>query len=248
MEAIVDKAWIEKQLETLPLWQQSAYISFASMIADDDNKYPCIPGKQGYVSNHLRFSFASDPRELHTATLVAKALKEYGVCSRDAGKYTSLAIFFETPEYMIETYGVEEYRMLFWSVLNQISSLDEKEWPEHMPTDPSNHHWEFCFQGEPYFAFCATPAHQFRKSRYFSTFLIAFQPRWVFDEINDSTSSGRNMKNLIRQRLLEYDNVPEHPDLKWYGQKDNYEWKQYFLSDDESSASSCPFLRMNPRN
>lgn len=245
---IVDKSWIEKHLYTLPLWQQSAYTAFASMFTDVDNKYPCIPGQQGYVSNHLRFSFASDPREAHAAHEVASALQEYGAYSRDVGKYTSLAIFFETPKYMIDNYDVEDYRVLFWSVLNQVSSLDDKEWPEHISIDPYNHHWEFCFQGEPYFAFCATPAHRLRKSRYFSTFLIAFQPRWVFDGINDSTSTGRNMKKLIRQRLSEYDDVPEHPDLKWYGQKDNYEWKQYFLSDDESSASRCPFLRMKPRN
>ena len=99
--------------------------------------------------------------------------------------------------------------------------------------NPAHHKWEFCFDEEPYFVFCATPAHTLRKSRHFPFLLLAFQPRWVFEEINNSTAFGHKMKKLIRKRLIEYDAIPCHPDLKWYGQEDNHEWKQYFLSDDD---------------
>src|SRR5438067_1081398 len=98
------------------------------MIADDKNTYPCIPARQGFLSNNLRFSFVGDPREVSSAKELADALREYGKCSRDAGKYTSLAIFFETPEEILEDYDVEDYRELFWSVLNKVTTFDEKEW------------------------------------------------------------------------------------------------------------------------
>lgn len=58
--------------------------------------------------------------------------------------------------------------------------------------------------------------------------MVTFQPRWVFDDLNGSTAFGRNMSRLIRSRLEAYDQAPIHPQLGWYGGKDNREWKQYF--------------------
>lgn len=247
MKGLLEKSWIDEQFETLPLWQQTAYTSFSSMLADDDNTFPCVPARHGFLSNHLRFNFIGDPRELSSINDLANSLRIFGKCSRDAGKNTSLAIFLETPEDMIKNYNWEDYRKLFWSILNKLTTFDEKDWPEDIPTDPSHHKWEFCFDGEPYFVFCATPAHSLRKSRHFPSLFIAFQPRWVFEEINNSTDFGRKMKKLIRKRLVAYDGIPGHPDLKWYGQEDNHEWKQYFLSDDASSTSKCPFMRLKSK-
>ncbi len=75
----------------------------------------------------------------------------------------------------------------------------------------------------------------------FLFFMVTFQPRWVFDDLNGSTAFGRNMSRLIRSRLEAYDQAPIHPQLGWYGGKDNREWKQYFLRDDEKQVSKCPF-------
>ncbi|QCT04810.1 hypothetical protein E6C60_4105 [Paenibacillus algicola] len=244
MEILVDKKELEAQLDTLPPWKREAFTSFASIIADSDNTYPCIPGRQGFLMNHLRYAFIGDPRNPGSAEQLAQALGAYGEISRSTGNYASLAVFVETPEELLQDSTVEDYRSLFWKLLNEVTSLDPREWPEGIPTDPTDPGWEFCFQGEPYFAFCATPAHVERRSRHFPGMLLAFQPRWVFDEMNASTVLGRKMKQLIRKRLVEYDGFPGHPDLKWYGQDDNHEWKQYFLSDDNSSPSKCPFNRM----
>nr|WP_221301804.1 YqcI/YcgG family protein [Texcoconibacillus texcoconensis] len=231
-------------MKTLSSWKQEAFRSFSSTIADDENTYPCVPGRHGFLTNNLRFSFISDPREESSAEELVNALEEYGSISRDTGNYASLVVFVETPKDMVERYDVEDYRELFWTVINNVTSFDPKEWPEDIPSDPSDHKWEFCFNGEAYFVFCATPAHEVRKSRQFPCLLLAFQPRWVFNEINDSTVFGRKMKEQIRKRLLEYDGISVHPDLKWYGEEDNNEWKQYFISDDDSSPSKCPFTRM----
>ncbi|WP_349409840.1 YqcI/YcgG family protein [Pseudalkalibacillus sp. SCS-8] len=238
------KSWLDANLASMEDWKQSAFKHFGDMIADKENTYPCIPGRQGFLSDNLRFGFVKDPRGQDAIRDVASLLKSYGEISKDTGKYASLVVFFETPIDMLDTYSVEQYETLFWSVLNRVSEIDEMEWPADIPTDPAHHEWEYCFHGEPYFAFCATPAHTFRKSRRFPCFMLAFQPRWVFDEINDSTLFGRKMKKAIRKRLAAYDDVPIHPDLKWYGQTDNHEWKQYFLSDDERRPSKCPYTYM----
>lgn len=247
MAALMQKTWLDEHAHTLPQWQRDAYQAFVSTIADDANTYPCVPGRQGFLTNNLRFCFIGDPRCTEAAQQLAKTLQAYGKCSRDTGKFASLVVFCETPKAILENYDVEGFRQLFWSLLNHMTTFDEKAWPADIPTDPHHHKWEFCFDGEPYFAFCATPAHDTRKSRHFPCFLLAFQPRWVLDEINENTPFGRKIKNVIRQRLVKYDGIPGHPDLKWYGNEDNYEWKQYFISDDDTSPSKCPFHRMRDK-
>lgn len=245
MGSLYEKLWIDEHLHTLPGWQQAAYRSFANLLpVNDDNAYPCIPARRGFLTNQLRFGFVSNPLDQRSTGQLASALSEYGSSSREAGPFTSLVVFFETPAELFQEYGVENYRTLFWSLLNRISDLDPQAWPIDIPTDPAHHQWEFCYQGEPYFVFCATPAHQYRRSRHFPCLLMAFQPRWVLENMNDSSAFGAGIQKLIRKRLADYDETPIHPDLKWYGQEDNREWKQYFLSDDESSPSKCPFHRM----
>lgn len=244
MSHLNTKIWLDDHLNELPYWQQDAFIQFKSMIADPEGAYPCIPGRQGFLSNNLRFGFVPDPRNDQAILEVAQLLQQYGEISRNTGKYASLVLFFETPQDMAASFSIEHYEQLFWSVLSRVSAIDTVPWPEHISTDPSHHSWEFCYNGTPYFAFCATPAHTLRRSRHTPYFVIAFQPRWVFEEINDSTAFGRNMKKLIRNKLVEYDGIPAHPSLKWYGQEDNQEWKQYFLRDDESVPSKCPYLAM----
>ncbi|WP_394176038.1 YqcI/YcgG family protein [Guptibacillus hwajinpoensis] len=238
------KSWFEQHGDCLEDWQRSTYKDFVNMMGDEENPYPCIPGMQGFISDTLRFGYAGSPTDEGSHKQLAKLLKQYGKVSRDTGKYASLVVFFDSREMVKEEATIDEYQNQFWTILNQVHKLDEQEWPEHIPKEPHHHEWEFCFDGEPYFAFCATPAHVIRKSRQFPTFLIAFQPRWVFDEINASTTFGQKLKRAIRKRLVAYDGVDPHPALKWYGQQDNYEWEQYFLHDNDSSLSKCPFTAM----
>jgi len=239
------KSWLEQHTSDLAAWQQRAFKEFTTMLTHESEPYPCIPGRQGYLSDHLRFGFIAEPDSPFAAQELALLLKQYGECSRDTGKYASLVVFTQPSALAIEC-SIEQYEETFWTLMNNTSSYDQKEWPADISRDPSEASWEFCFDGLPYFTFCATPAHITRKSRHFSSFLLAFQPRWVFAEINDSTPFGRHMKKAIRTRLVEYDGIPAHPSLNWYGQKENLEWKQYYLRDDEKAPAQCPFARMKP--
>ena len=237
------KKWLEENGSRLEEWEYGAFQSFQSMMGDPDHLYPCIPGKQGFENDSLRFGFVGCPEEDHSCMQLGELLKKYGEISRETGKYASLVVFFDSREFAKEA-TIEDFEATFWSILNKVHALDDAPWPEHIPMEPEDHEWEFCFNEEPYFAFCATPAHVIRKSRHFPYFLIAFQPRWVFDEINASTTFGQKLKRAIRKRLTTYDGADPHPSLKWYGQEDNHEWEQYFLNDDTSSASKCPFTAM----
>lgn len=251
MDRLLTKTYIEENYTLLPDWQQRAYQTFANTIADAHHRFPCIPGRQGFLTNQLRFCFLGSPALDETRLVLAEVLRNYGECSRTTGEYASLVVIFETAESgaFLESEtaevmaSVEAYEAQFWSILSDLHALDERAWPNSIAPDPEHHTWEFVFDGEPYFAFCATPSHSARRSRFFPWFLIAFQPRFVFDQINDSTLLGQKLKTVIRKRLEAYDSAPVHPALKSYGQSDNHEWKQYFLRDDDTSPHKCPFLQ-----
>ncbi|MHA0857268.1 YqcI/YcgG family protein [Paenibacillus sp. CMAA1364] len=244
MADLYTKDWLDEHLTTLAPWKRDAFRQFGLILADPQDKYPCILGRQGFLANNLRFGFVADPRSEEAAADTAEMMKSYGAISRDTGKFASLVIFFNTPVEVYNNYSVEDYERVFWSVLSRVHAKDQAPWPEHISRDPSDPSWEFCYDEQPYFSFCGTPAHVIRKSRMFPHFLIAFQPRWVFEHINDSTPFGRKIKQRIRQKLVEYDGVSAHPSLQWYGQQDNLEWQQYFLRDDESVPTKCPYRHM----
>ncbi|MCP8969198.1 YqcI/YcgG family protein [Ectobacillus ponti] len=244
MVQLYDKESLLQDASVLEAWQQQAFSAFIDKMSDKEHPFPCIPGQTGFMQNHLRYSFIDDLRTHDAARQLAGLMKEYSSCSRDTGRYASLIVFIHTPEDLIQSSTVEDFEKLYWSLMNETAALDEKEWPAHIPQNPMQNTWEYCFHGESYFAYCATPAHVRRQSRHFPCLMLALTPRWVLLEVNDTTSFGKKMKQMVRERLKKYDTAPIHPALKWYGSADNYEWQQYFLRDDETIPSKCPFHRM----
>lgn len=242
MVTLHDKPFIQDNLSGFTSWQQNAFGEFSKKLSDNSNQFPCIPAITGFKLNHFRYSFIRDPRKQEAASDLAHILGAYGKQSQNFGRYTSLITFFETPKDLLKTHTVDDYRKLFWELLNKISKLDVKDWPSHIPLDPHNPIWEYCFDGEQYFMYCATPAHERKKSRSFPYFTFAVTPRWVLEEFSASTRSAALMKRRIRDRIDAYDSIGVHPDLNTYGIEQNFEWKQYFLSDDNSTPIRCPFL------
>lgn len=209
-------------------------------MSDKEKPFPCIPATIGFANNQLRYGFADDPGDPASIQLTASILKEFTNHSRDYGSYTSLIIFYKQKDNL----SVEEYEQLFWDQLTGLSEIDEVEWPNGIPKDPHDPLWEFCFHGEKYFMYCATPAHKNRQSRHFDTMMLAITPRWVLQEFMKKRTFASRIKNQVRKRLLNYDTITIHPDLNSYGDEDNFEWKQYFLRDDDTAISKCPFHRL----
>ncbi|WP_375627400.1 MULTISPECIES: YqcI/YcgG family protein [unclassified Bartonella] len=55
--------------------------------------------------------------------------------------------------------SIKVYREKFWSILKDLRTLDDQEWPKHIPKNMDNPLWEFCFHGEPMFIVCNTPSY-----------------------------------------------------------------------------------------
>jgi uncharacterized protein len=225
-------------------WKRLALEKFETKMKDKEHLFPCIPATQGFALNHLRYGFLGDPRKHSSIMDLAQLLSTYTNHSKEYGPYTSLIVFFETPDDIKTTYTVEQFEQIFWKHLTGLAEVDQVNWPSHIPTDPHHPLWEFCYHGEQYFMYCATPSHQNRKSRHFDVYMLAITPRWVLTEFGKSEDYANKIRTQVRNRLENYDSISIHPDLNTYGKEDNYEWKQYFLHDDETTLSKCPFHRM----
>ncbi|AGT32333.1 hypothetical protein M493_10360 [Geobacillus genomosp. 3] len=229
-------------------WQREAMSAFAAKMADRSRLFPCIPAVQAYALDDLRYGFASDPRSETAAQELAALLAEFAETSRQIGNDAALVVFFDTPAELADGYTVAQFEELFWQLLRQTSALDVRGWLDVVPLDPNDPLWEFCFHRERFFMYCATPAHRKRQSRHFPWFMLAATPRWVLEQFYAEPVKAEKIKQRIRERLGRYDTAPVHPDLNSYGNPDNYEWKQYFLRDDETSLPACPFQRASSSN
>ncbi|CEG27051.1 YqcI/YcgG family protein [Bacillus sp. B-jedd] len=219
-------------------WKKDAYEKFDRKMTDVEKPFPCIPATLGHRFNHFRYGFLPAPTDSGSSRELALALEEFSTIYQTTGLYASLVLFYEKS---VDELTVEDYEQVFWEQLGRVCHFDKIEWPAHIPLDPEDSLWEFCFHGEQYFVYCATPAHRNRQSRYFPYLMLAITPRSVLVELNKSPERAAKLKTQIRKRLENYDSVPPHPDLNAYGQEDNFEWKQYYLRDDESTAGKCPF-------
>nr|WP_204699540.1 YqcI/YcgG family protein [Geomicrobium sediminis] len=218
-------------------WAKDQFRRFCHDLLSEADPFPCVLGVQGLKMGELEFTFV--PKSDQNYEKLAGELSNYARTSRTYGRNTSFVAFFE-PDVGMDS--LEQYEKRFWNVLNQLHDFDNQPWPNDIPKHPDDALWEFSFMGEPMFVVCNTPAHQKRKSRHANTFMITFQPRWVFEDINGSTKRGRHIQDIVRSHLYSYDDVLPHPSLKWYGEKGSHEWKQYFLYDhNEPLEMKCPF-------
>jgi uncharacterized protein len=238
METTQYKKFKELVLGDIPKWGYPALDSFINDLLSEEHPFPCILGVEGMKAGQLRFCFIDSTQDEQAIKQLGSHLTEYLQHFKDIGKNTSFVAFFK-PE---ELKTIEQYEKQFWNVLQRLHESDNKPWPKDIPLNPNDPLFEFSFQNEPIFVVCNTPAHEKRKSRYSSTFMMTFQPRWVFEGMNASTKKGQKVQKIVRDRLKNYDEIDAHPELAWYGDPKTREWKQYFLRDDNKGAlDKCPF-------
>ncbi|OAZ65919.1 uncharacterized protein SRCM100623_02509 [Acetobacter pasteurianus] len=216
-------------------WERVVFAEFASTLRSKEWPFPCIFGVNGFETGQLRFGFSVDA----DATEIAEMLRMFLPRARSYGQNTSLVIF-TAPQTVL---SLEEYKVKFWNLLKAVSALDSVSWPQDIPTTIDDSHWEFCFNGEPIFVVCNTPAHVHRQSRRSSTFMLTFQPRWVFDNILGNDKSADLAFSKVRGRLKPYDFISASPTLGRYGSKTNREFAQYFL-EETNIMPKCPFANL----
>lgn len=226
-------------LGRLPPWGAQYAEDLVRALLSSQEPFPCTFAAAAAKNNYLRFGFIESLHDTDTwwplVDILSSYLKIYQNISRD----TSLVVFFPAGNKLL---AMAEYHQKFWSILQFLHDNDSEAWPASIPYHVDDEWWEFSFGGVPIFAVCSTPAHGRRKSRSGPTFLITFQPRWVFEGLEADTPRGTAARRVIRERLRAYDDVEPSPELGAYGDTANREWRQYFLPDDnQDSLPRCPF-------
>jgi FPC/CPF motif-containing protein YcgG len=218
-------------------WQKVVFAEFESQMNSEVRPFPCTFGVNGYRLNQLRYLFL-DPFDVAT---LAEGLARYVGEARSFGPNTSLVVFTRPGPVR----SLEAYYNQFWTTLDQLARIDDADWPAEIPHSVDHPMWEFCFAGEPIFVVCNTPAHVSRQSRRSSSFMMTFQPRWVFDKILGSERAAEISFSKVRKRLIPYDSVAPSPHLGRYGNPEGREFRQYFLLDDNETKMTCPFHRLS---
>ena len=218
-------------------WQRVVFNEFEAQMMSEARPFPCTFGVTGFRLDQLRYLFL-DPYDI---ALLGEQLSLFLREARSFGPNTSLVLFTRPrPVQTLDAY----YRKL-WLTLDQLARLDDTPWPEAVPHQIDHPAWEFCFRGEPIFVVCNTPAHTLRQSRRSTSFMITFQPRWVFEKILGTEHAAQRAFGQVRARLAPYDAVALSPALGHYGVPDVREYQQYFLFDDNALLPACPFGRLS---
>ncbi len=217
-------------------WQSVMFSEFEAQMSSESRPFPCVFGVAGYRQGQLRYLFL-DPYDID---VLGTQLGQFVSECRSFGPNTSLIVF--TRPRPVQT--LDAYYRKMWLTLDQLARLDKSPWPDSIPEEIDHPMWEFSFAGEPIFVVCSTPAHVMRQSRRSSTFMLTFQPRWVFEKILGTEKAAAAAFAEVRKRLVPYDGTSPSPLLGRYGAADGREYQQYFLADDNRAGAGCPFAKL----
>jgi hypothetical protein len=222
-------------------WVSQAYDAFTEKILGEDPGYPCYFGSQGQQRGNNSFS-AVDTRHpgTHGTAALAATLRAYRERAWQGPKRQTLLVFVGPA---VPDPRLDQDHDRFWTLLRELSDHDTAPWPADVPADPLDPRWQWCFDGEPWFVFAASPAHRDRRSRDLGPCLtLVFQVRRVFEGIGGATVAGKAAKRRVREGLERYDVAPPHPSLGDGEHSTYFKWRQYALPDDATLAPSdaCP--------
>ncbi|MFM0236262.1 amino acid adenylation domain-containing protein [Paraburkholderia sediminicola] len=225
---------------TLPAWLDASYETMRTQVMDPG--YPCFFGTMAERRGEMFYAFVNG-KDISELPATMQTFAE--LASRPEYRKNNIAVFFEPDA---EPLSHDTYRALFWNALQTLHNVDPDPHADAQP-EPSHEDWEFSFAGVEMFVVCACPSFHTRHSRNLGAgMVLLFQPRSVFVDTITNKVIGREARNQVRKRLETWDDVSAHPDLGFYGDPGNLEWKQYFLTDENTPAGDrCPFLKRSRR-
>ena len=252
---LVDQATVAERVDSdgAPEWVADHWRTFRDGLLDERNgaPFPCFFGVESVRNGDPLYTAVPSTTDSDALLGLGRTLLEYLDTYREHSDRASLVAFFRPPERPLSE---AEYHEALWHVLQFLHVHDPEPWPADIPTDPDDPYWEFCFGGEPMFPTCRAPFYEERESRYSPVGLeITFQPRALFEALDATadTEFGRHAREVIHDRLEEYDGVCPHTDLGDWGVEGDREWRQYMLSSDHDAApDECPIAvtREHPKS
>lgn len=216
----------------LDSWKIEAYKQYRAKVRSSD--YPCFFGQGAEVRGEMLYCFSNKDNCDDFAMNLTKFVNLIAVAPYERSSFVA---FFE-PDPEISNH--ESFVTRFWKVLQALHEHDSHPVVSRMPDDPL---WEFSFERCEMFVVGASPTYQRRRSRNLGLgMVLVFQPRSLFIDPATSEPIAVSVRQRLHKRMLAYDEMPVHPDIGFYGESKNREWKQYALPDDnEPLIGTCPF-------
>jgi FPC/CPF motif-containing protein YcgG len=254
LQAVVDQPTLADRVAAgeYPEWVRRHWESFSEGVTGerDGTPFPCHFGTESVRNGEPLYTVVPSLTDPDALLGLRDALLEYLDVYRQRDGRASFVTFWKPPEASLSE---ADYHEALWHVLNFLHVHDPEPWPEDIPTETDHPEWEFCFGGEPLFPTCRAPFYDEhdRYSRHCPVGLeITFQPRGLFDGITADTEAGQHAREVIQDRIEDYDGQCPHADLGDWGVEGDREWVQYLFREDESQApDECPvtFTREHPK-
>jgi len=213
-------------------WKLEAYETYKTKLRAAD--FPCFFGQTGELRGEMIYTFIPQ----HSSEELVENMREFvGLLGTAEYERCSLIAFFEPDP------GITDHRVFvdrFWQILQHLHDHDNQPFTDRMPDDPL---WEFSFGGCEMFVVGSSPTYRQRGSRNLGPgIVLIFQPRILFIDPVTLAPIAPEVRHRIHKRMQAYDGMSIHPDIGFYGQPTNREWKQYALPDDNSpEVGTCPF-------
>jgi FPC/CPF motif-containing protein YcgG len=213
-------------------WKLEAYEQYRAKLRAPD--YPCFFGQGGETRGEMLYTFVAEGKLEELVTNMRQFVDLIGTSHYER---SSLIAFFE-PNPSIADHALFVAR--FWQILQ---FLHENDIDHTMDRTPDHPLWEFSFEGCEMFVVGGSPTYRLRRSRNLGPgIVLVFQPRSLFIDPATSRPIAASVRHRIHERMLAYDGMPVHPNIGFYGDSINREWKQYALPDDnEPETGTCPF-------
>ncbi|WP_100331235.1 YqcI/YcgG family protein [Bacillus xiapuensis] len=220
----------------VPKWLIDEYRVFHQVVTNET--FPCMFGMTAEKKGELRYAYVQHD----DWSALPQALEEF-VSLFDKSKPLIRHGLFVFVEPERKQRNLLYYRQYFWRILQYLHQSDTKPWPADYPQDPEHHLWAFSFAEEPFFVFGNAPAYKQRKTRNLgNSLVIGFQPRRIFQGLEGTSPGGMMSRQKVRERVEQWDQLPKHPNISYYGDPAHREWKQYFIGDDVAPIEGkCPF-------
>ncbi len=248
LASLLDQPTFERRVarEGTPDWVRDHWRTFSEGLTGEHegSPFPCFFGAESVRAGDPLYTVVDSMTDPDALRRLGETLLEYLEVWPDHSDRASLVTFFRPPS---EPWTEREYHEALWHVLQFLHVHDPAPWPAEIPTDPDHPEWEFSFAGEPMFPTCRAPFYTDRRSRYCPVGLeITFQPRALFENLNVTAAhpTGEQAREIIRERLDEYDDLPPHPLLGDWGVEGDREWHQYMLPSDDEQAPDHPPIRV----
>ncbi len=245
MITLTDQNWAARVLDQGKLgvavkdkWKLDAYEQYQARLRA--HEYPCFFGQSAEARGEMLYTFIAQGN-LHE--IVTSMWQFVSVVRTPPHERSSLVAFFEPDP---STADHNSFVERFWQVLQFLHERDRDPASDRTPDDPF---WEFKFGRCEMFVVGASPTYKRRRSRNLGPgMVLVFQPRSLFIDPATSQPIAATIRQRIHKRMLAYDGMTVHPDIGFYGNLGNREWKQYALPDDNKpEMGNCPLHTRPPR-